>query len=394
MMDKLSNREQEMGVTAVSLAKQARMKEEMKIINKLLSPIKRDYCHNQYLSMLTRDDLGEIRRRLQVKGASSLKKDQLVELLSIEIKNNIEDIMYRLSEKEYDLLSNLVQKDGVAKCNVKDEYQRARLINLRHWGIVFTGNLEDIESAAVVPVDILNDINEKLNDLGLVSKIKQRHKLVRAIIGLLYYYGVVEENELHRLVGKLLNWEMDFDEFKAIVDDTVNFGKTIKRTGNLIFYSEVFDPQAIYEEQLKRRDIDYAQLTLDEVLEAGAEGFKLWTEYDKKLFNYIYRKYDITMEQAEEFVDGCIYLNKNNYNFNQVMSFVQRTFVITDLQTLREVSELVQEANNNARLWILKGHTPLELLSRTRSITNKVGRNDPCPCGSGIKYKKCCGKVS
>lgn len=22
----------------------------------------------------------------------------------------------------------------------------------------------------------------------------------------------------------------------------------------------------------------------------------------------------------------------------------------------------------------------------------KVGRNDPCPCGSGLKFKKCCGK--
>ena len=22
----------------------------------------------------------------------------------------------------------------------------------------------------------------------------------------------------------------------------------------------------------------------------------------------------------------------------------------------------------------------------------KVGRNDPCPCGSGKKYRKCCGK--
>ncbi|MDO4367687.1 MAG: SEC-C metal-binding domain-containing protein [Bacteroidales bacterium] len=22
----------------------------------------------------------------------------------------------------------------------------------------------------------------------------------------------------------------------------------------------------------------------------------------------------------------------------------------------------------------------------------QVGRNDPCPCGSGLKYKKCCGK--
>ena len=25
------------------------------------------------------------------------------------------------------------------------------------------------------------------------------------------------------------------------------------------------------------------------------------------------------------------------------------------------------------------------------SAQKKVGRNDPCPCGSGKKYKKCCG---
>ncbi|MCM1480230.1 MAG: SEC-C metal-binding domain-containing protein [Muribaculaceae bacterium] len=26
-----------------------------------------------------------------------------------------------------------------------------------------------------------------------------------------------------------------------------------------------------------------------------------------------------------------------------------------------------------------------------RKVGAKVGRNDPCPCGSGKKYKKCCG---
>jgi preprotein translocase subunit SecA len=26
------------------------------------------------------------------------------------------------------------------------------------------------------------------------------------------------------------------------------------------------------------------------------------------------------------------------------------------------------------------------------SSEKKVGRNDPCPCGSGKKYKKCCGR--
>jgi preprotein translocase subunit SecA len=28
----------------------------------------------------------------------------------------------------------------------------------------------------------------------------------------------------------------------------------------------------------------------------------------------------------------------------------------------------------------------------TRAAGKKVGRNDPCPCGSGKKFKKCCGK--
>ncbi len=25
-------------------------------------------------------------------------------------------------------------------------------------------------------------------------------------------------------------------------------------------------------------------------------------------------------------------------------------------------------------------------------MSKETGRNDPCPCGSGKKYKKCCGK--
>jgi uncharacterized protein len=29
-----------------------------------------------------------------------------------------------------------------------------------------------------------------------------------------------------------------------------------------------------------------------------------------------------------------------------------------------------------------------------RRLTPKIGRNDPCPCGSGKKYKYCCGKIT
>lgn len=39
--------------------------------------------------------------------------------------------------------------------------------------------------------------------------------------------------------------------------------------------------------------------------------------------------------------------------------------------------------------------TDLEILLnpvKTEVADKKAGRNEPCPCGSGKKYKKCCGK--
>lgn len=37
---------------------------------------------------------------------------------------------------------------------------------------------------------------------------------------------------------------------------------------------------------------------------------------------------------------------------------------------------------------------PFETYSKNTPVvnTNKVGRNSPCPCRSGKKYKRCCGK--
>jgi SWIM/SEC-C metal-binding protein len=39
--------------------------------------------------------------------------------------------------------------------------------------------------------------------------------------------------------------------------------------------------------------------------------------------------------------------------------------------------------------------TDLDLLlnkPKTTVVEKTAGRNEPCPCGSGKKYKKCCGK--
>ena len=54
------------------------------------------------------------------------------------------------------------------------------------------------------------------------------------------------------------------------------------------------------------------------------------------------------------------------------------------------------EATRNANLVEMFGPTALEdtkpppLYTRQRRAAVKIGRNDPCLCGSGKKFKKCC----
>lgn len=46
---------------------------------------------------------------------------------------------------------------------------------------------------------------------------------------------------------------------------------------------------------------------------------------------------------------------------------------------------------NTTRNWMLNGFT-YEEIAKSKISKEKVGRNDVCPCGSGRKYKMCCGK--
>jgi uncharacterized protein len=68
--------------------------------------------------------------------------------------------------------------------------------------------------------------------------------------------------------------------------------------------------------------------------------------------------------------------------------------------TLEQREELTQQIPASVS-WIYKFWTPYREAFAERMIATtferehpKVGRNDPCPCGSGKKFKKCCGAAT
>jgi uncharacterized protein YecA (UPF0149 family) len=61
---------------------------------------------------------------------------------------------------------------------------------------------------------------------------------------------------------------------------------------------------------------------------------------------------------------------------------------------LKELSKIKEKAEKSYRAEF--GTDPMyDLIMQDepagRARSNKIGRNEPCPCGSGKKYKKCCG---
>ena len=70
--------------------------------------------------------------------------------------------------------------------------------------------------------------------------------------------------------------------------------------------------------------------------------------------------------------------------------------VVEFIATFREGDQLKAHAERSnfakvdGRWYYVDGVTPKPATQRNEGP--KVGRNDPCPCGSGKKFKKCCGK--
>jgi preprotein translocase subunit SecA len=60
------------------------------------------------------------------------------------------------------------------------------------------------------------------------------------------------------------------------------------------------------------------------------------------------------------------------------------------IQKEEEIEEMQPKAQQNYTMNRGEDSTSPATIKRS---SDKVGRNDPCPCGSGKKYKKCCGQV-
>ncbi len=89
--------------------------------------------------------------------------------------------------------------------------------------------------------------------------------------------------------------------------------------------------------------------------------------------------------------DPVVAFRMESYDmFDEMTSLIREGTVVT-LLTFRLKSEEDVKREAAAKITATSGSTDGSDKKRPIKKGEKVGRNDPCPCGSGKKYKKCCG---
>ena len=108
-----------------------------------------------------------------------------------------------------------------------------------------------------------------------------------------------------------------------------------------------------------------------------------------------------------EFEDYELYAHKRSDKVKWVVSFLLIFVLLAGMigawvMLLKPENEAPQQEAPKAKPTLSLRHKENDDLAYSGSQTTdagnqpakakpRVGRNDPCPCGSGKKYKKCCG---
>lgn len=122
----------------------------------------------------------------------------------------------------------------------------------------------------------------------------------------------------------------------------------------------------------------------------GAEGLAALEPWATGFYNALAQYSDrVTVNDAIEAqlcrIHRFLELDESDEDYEQNLAIRRGIEQAHPVRNLEEgMVEMMQGVIEIAKL-----NCPNKPISRS---TPKVGRNDPCPCGSGKKYKNCCGK--
>ena len=365
---------------------------------------------HEALTRMTKIELDEIRKAHNFSNMSALKKADLCNELSIAIPIVLNRILYTWDEERYEILYRIISQKGVIPYESVFQHEREEL---RKLGLLYHG-IKENEKILFIPEDLLV-LFKNLDYKELSSILKRNRDWILLTQGLLYYIGVSEYWNVMAKIESMTKKKIDASTYLEVIISAIKYYKQIELSGGLIYHKDVRNLSKVMKEQNLRKNVPDYPFSIEQLRKAGRPGYIDKSPEMNTILEFLEDSYDIPKDESDVIAEDMLRIINQTGDPIQLMKCFEKILEFPDFEWIQIFQRLVTKLYNNSRQWELRGYTPEELgkirgtqmkssaenvfvkpaivtVPPKKSGSLKIGRNDPCPCGSGKKYKKCCGR--
>jgi preprotein translocase subunit SecA len=296
---------------------------------------------------------------LRIFGSDRIK--MIMEKLGIEEDEHIESKMVtravenaqkKVESMHFESRKHLLEYDDVANEQRKTVYS-------------FRNDLLDSEFDIGAKIASIQDeyVLSLLSSCGIyMGALEEEYDLEKVIVTL------AEELNIHQGITTDM---LEAKEYDQVAEDV------------LTFIREVYEKKMSILEEEQRSDVQ--RIVYLQVLDS------LWREH---LYQMDTLKTGIGLRGYNQ-KDPLVEYKKESYNLfvelvGRIKNDALRMLYIIELKSQEEVAK--EQELMRAEMEAQADNMVLGASNKKPKIEKKIPRNDPCPCGSGKKYKQCCGK--
>lgn len=398
------------------------------------------------LNLYKKDELKVFADDIGLTKLSKLKKAELVELVAARLLDP--DVMfYRMSI--FDDKAIEIFEKGIGKFYRYTDEERDTVNILNEMDLAAVGR-DDAGEDILFVFDEVAEVWQGVKNEKFDAYRKRASWVWKCLYWTEEMYGYTPIENFLDVINVKKELRMTGDELIEIFD---RFPLDRLWTVRLddIFLSTIYapDPDRLYDLRVRQQDKDYYIPTAAEVEELFDTCALLSTPAYQKMKKYMTKNLHLAETKAEDILLDLWDMLSTEDDFHESVQWFMDQFELMNKKQAGDILNLFMPLSNNTRMIANKGHTPSELSGRikfgpgnmpvitagsslaagmlakaapeirkmgfgldlesnaanipvmdlpngldgpVKMSQKKVYPNDPCPCGSGKKFKKCCGK--
>lgn len=358
-------------------------------IEKKLSKRVYSFDLNELINCLSKDEIYNIARNLGVNKISGLNKEKLIETLLKKYKNLVEKRALFFDEERYKILKSYVDSKGIKLFDDIDEDEADKSVYFIQQGMLFP-IVKDGISIFLMP-EIVQGLIKERNNIEYRRLIKFNSEIVNIFRAMNKVYGILKLKDAKEIIERYLNIENC--KLEELIREATYYYNEYREEGMFIVNNEIDNFDELLKDIDTEKDLSYAMISKEELLNMLEENWVYNSKAGKTFYKEFTNMFRVDRDMLIAMMEDLIFDVQENEPKDAVDKMIE-LINIENEEARYVASSMMNKFVKKIRLWRYKGSTTNDIKSNVVSLkANKdIKRNDPCPCGSGKKYKKCCGK--